>query len=64
MILGHEVVGIVEAIGSGAELDSLGRPLRVGDRVVWAHEPCGHCHQCTIDRRFVTMVPTKCAKRA
>lgn len=58
LILGHEVVGIVEAIGPGAELDSLGRPLRVGDRVVWAHEPCGRCHQCTIDRE-----PTLCPNR-
>ena len=58
MILGHEVVGIVEAIGPGAEQDSLGRPLRVGDRVVWAHEPCGRCHQCTIDRE-----PTLCPNR-
>ena len=58
LILGHEVVGIVEAIGSGAELDSLGRPVRVGDRVVWSHEPCGHCYQCTIDRE-----PTLCPNR-
>ena len=58
LILGHEVVGRVEAIGSGAELDSLGRPVHVGDRVVWAHEPCGHCYQCTIDRS-----PTTCPNR-
>lgn len=58
MILGHEVVGIVEAIGGGAELDSLGRPVRVGDRVVWAHEPCGRCFQCTVDRE-----PTLCPNR-
>lgn len=58
MILGHEVVGIVEAIGPGAEQDSLGRPLSLGDRVVWAHEPCGHCYQCTIDRE-----PTLCPNR-
>jgi L-iditol 2-dehydrogenase len=58
LILGHEVVGVVEAIGSGAELDSLGRPVTIGDRVVWAHEPCGHCYQCTIDRE-----PTLCPNR-
>ena len=58
LILGHEVVGVVEAIGSGAELDSLGRPVSVGDRVIWTHEPCGHCYQCTINRE-----PTLCPNR-
>lgn len=58
LILGHEVVGLVEEVGSGADRDSLGRPLSVGDRVVWAHEPCGCCHQCTIDRQ-----PTLCPNR-
>src|SRR6476659_7698044 len=58
LILGHEVVGVVEAIGSGAALDSLGRPVRIGDRVVWAHEPCGHCRQCTLERQ-----PTLCPNR-
>src|SRR3954471_16259955 len=36
--LGHEIVGEVAAIGAGAELDSVGRGLEIGDRVVWAHE--------------------------
>ena len=58
LILGHEVVGVVEAIGAGAELDALGRPVNIGDRVVWSHEPCGHCYQCTIDRE-----PTLCPNR-
>jgi L-iditol 2-dehydrogenase len=58
LILGHEVVGIVEKIGSGAQLDSVGRPVRVGDRVVWAHEPCGHCRLCSVDRE-----PTLCPNR-
>lgn len=58
LVLGHEVVGIVEEIGAGADRDSLGRPLSVGDRVVWAHEPCGRCRQCTVDRQ-----PTLCPNR-
>jgi L-iditol 2-dehydrogenase len=33
-ILGHENAGIIEALGEGVETDSLGRPVRVGDRVV------------------------------
>src|SRR5207248_5739592 len=34
VILGHENVGIVEAIGSGGAVDFLGRALRVGDRII------------------------------
>lgn len=48
LVLGHEIVGEVYSIGAGAELDSLGRRLKIGDRVVWAHEPCLHCHVCTV----------------
>lgn len=33
-ILGHENVGIVTALGAGVTHDSLGRPVREGDRVV------------------------------
>lgn len=58
LILGHEMVGTVTAVGPGADVDSLGRPVRVGDRVVWAHTPCGRCRQCTVDRE-----PTQCAAR-
>lgn len=58
LILGHEVVGRVAAIGEGAELDWMGRPLAIGDRVVWAHESCGHCWECTI-----AMNPTLCKDR-
>jgi threonine dehydrogenase-like Zn-dependent dehydrogenase len=58
LILGHEIVGEVVAIGAGAELDSVGRPVKLGSRVVWAHESCGQCRACTIDRE-----PTLCATR-
>lgn len=58
LILGHEMAGTVTAIGSGADVDSLGRPVRVGDRVIWAHTPCGRCHQCTVARE-----PTLCTAR-
>ena len=58
LVLGHEIVGEVAAIGAGAELDSVGLPLKLGDRVVWEHEPCGHCHTCTITRE-----PALCPSR-
>lgn len=36
MHLGHENVGIVEALGSGVSKDHVGKPLREGDRVIFA----------------------------
>jgi threonine dehydrogenase-like Zn-dependent dehydrogenase len=50
IVLGHETVGSVMAFGDGARQDSVGTPLREGDRVVWAHEACGHCYECTVLR--------------
>jgi L-iditol 2-dehydrogenase len=58
LILGHEVVGRITAIGDGADVDSLGQPLAVGDRVVWTHEPCGRCWACAIDNE-PTLCPTR-----
>ncbi|KAL4915424.1 chaperonin 10-like protein [Aspergillus aurantiobrunneus] len=42
MVLGHEGVGVVEAVGPTARL------LKKGDRVGWGYETdsCGHCIEC------------------
>jgi propanol-preferring alcohol dehydrogenase len=42
IILGHEIVGRVESLGSGAT------KFRVGDRVgiAWIYSACGKCHFC------------------
>lgn len=46
LICGHENVGIVAATG-GTVLDSEGRALKPGDRIVpGANVPCGTCHFC------------------
>ncbi|GAA5147080.1 zinc-binding dehydrogenase [Microbacterium pseudoresistens] len=58
LILGHEMTGRIIEIGDGAEIDSVGQPLQVGDRVVWAHLPCGHCHECTVEHQ-----PVLCGNR-
>jgi L-iditol 2-dehydrogenase len=58
VVPGHEAVGRVIAIGDGADRDSLGVPLREGDRIVWTHGPCGHCKACTVLKR-----PTLCRNR-
>lgn len=58
VVLGHEIVGRVVAVGAGADLDSTGRPVRVGDCVVWEHAACGRCVNCTVERE-----PTLCSAR-
>ncbi len=36
VVLGHENVGIIEAIGAGVTTDYVGRPIEEGDRVIFA----------------------------
>ncbi len=46
-IQGHEMVGEVHLLGTNRKTDSLGRPLRPGDRVAYAYFlPCGECACC------------------
>ncbi|MBI4308612.1 MAG: zinc-binding dehydrogenase [Chloroflexi bacterium] len=46
-VLGHEMVGTVDALGDGVRSDSLGRPLSPGDRVTYQYfYPCGACYNC------------------
>lgn len=47
MIIGHEFIGRVRALGRGVRKDCFGSPLRVGDRVIVnVIEPCGRCRPC------------------
>ncbi|MEH3147366.1 MAG: zinc-binding dehydrogenase [Methylobacterium frigidaeris] len=55
VIIGHEMVGRIVAMGSGTDRDSVGQPLRVGDRITWTHTACGRCYFCTVARE-----PTLC----
>ena len=51
LILGHEGVGIVTAIGEGGVAS-----VSVGDRVTWSiADSCGHCVPCS-----VLQLPQKC----
>lgn len=46
-IIGHEMTGRVAKLGAGVRTDSLGSPLKEGDRVVYCYfNPCGSCYQC------------------
>lgn len=57
MVLGHEMVGEVIAVGEGA-VDALGEPLAVGDRIGWSESVCGRCLGCTVLRQ-----PVACSRR-
>jgi len=57
LILGHEMVGRIIAIGDGADVDSAGQPLRIGDRILWTHAVCGRCVMCARKR------PTLCRNK-
>jgi D-arabinose 1-dehydrogenase-like Zn-dependent alcohol dehydrogenase len=44
---GHEGTGVVYRLGPGVETDSLGKPIKEGDRLMYsAVAPCGRCYQC------------------
>ena len=47
VVLGHEAVGEVVALGEGVVADAAGQPLAPGDRIVWRYfTPCGACPAC------------------
>ena len=49
-IQGHETIGRIVAIGEGRTMDVAEAPLKVGDRIMWAHADCGECYFCEIPR--------------
>jgi threonine dehydrogenase-like Zn-dependent dehydrogenase len=51
VIMGHENVGVVEAIGAGGARDFFGAELRVGDRIIARTSYCGSCYECRAARR-------------
>lgn len=57
-ILGHEIVGRIEAFGPGAStLDVARKPAAVGDRITWSIVVgCGDCFFCERD------LPQKCVR--
>lgn len=51
VILGHEICGKIVGFGQGADVDSVGQKLSLGDRVIWDHATCGSCYHCSVERR-------------
>jgi L-iditol 2-dehydrogenase len=58
-IQGHETIGRIMNLGAGRTQDAAGEPLKIGDRIMWAHADCGECYWCEIARE-----PVLCAKRS
>jgi threonine dehydrogenase-like Zn-dependent dehydrogenase len=64
-VAGHEMTGRVHCLGSAISTDSLGRPLKEGDRVAYSYfYPCHRCYQCnkgefaTCPNKLLTMGPS------
>ena len=46
-VMGHEGTGVIAKLGNGVSTDSLGRPIKEGDRLIYtAIVPCNRCYQC------------------
>ena len=57
IILGHEIIGEVVALGTGLDRDSFGHKLSIGDRVTWSiMAACGNCFFCN------RHLPQKCER--
>ena len=52
-IQGHETIGRIVALGEGRTMDVAEAPLKVGDRIMWAHADCGECYFCEVARAQV-----------
>ncbi|HZP56689.1 MAG TPA: zinc-binding dehydrogenase [Dehalococcoidia bacterium] len=60
-VAGHEMTGRVHALGANIKTDSLGRPLKEGDRVAYSYfYPCNRCYQC--NRGEFAACPQKVAR--
>ena len=70
IILGHEAVGRVVAVG-GKKCDILGQPVREGDLIAWDRGiTCGECYYCVVRKqpflclhRRVYGINLSCAER-
>ena len=54
--LGHEISAVIAALGDGVATDSIGRPVKIGDRV--GIIPAIHCHRCYFCT--IAKTPEKC----
>lgn len=56
IILGHEIIGRIVALGKDVKTDTCGNLLKEGDRITWTiFANCGRCYYCKIKA-----LPMKC----
>jgi threonine dehydrogenase-like Zn-dependent dehydrogenase len=58
-IQGHETLARIVKLGEGRNTDVAGTPLKLGDRIMWAHAFCGECYYCKIHRKPYMCVASK-----
>jgi len=56
VVLGHEIVGKIIALGKGTKTDFLGKPVKIGDRITLV--PAIHCKKCYFCS--IAKTPSKC----
>ena len=51
LVLGHEIVGVIEKLGSGVDSDAMDRPVKEGDLIaIIPGQQCGTCYFCAVVR--------------
>lgn len=55
LVLGHEAVGRIVAMGPGRKTDAVGKALHEGDLIAWSSPWCGNCYWCAVAKQ-----PTLC----
>jgi L-iditol 2-dehydrogenase len=59
VLLGHEIVGTIAALGEGVEHDYLGHRVEIGDRIALLPSlSCGTCYECSVAR-----MPARCPNK-
>lgn len=46
IVLGHEGTGEIVKMGKNINVDTIGKPVKIGDKIVTSIIPCGECHPC------------------
>ena len=50
-VLGHEIVGVIEKMGSDVDSDAMNKPVKEGDLIaIIPGQQCGTCYFCTVVR--------------
>ena len=63
--LGHEGTGEIVALGKNVKMDTAGKPIKVGDKIVTSVISCGECFVCRNQPANTSLLtPTSATSRA